>query len=125
MSTIQELKGWSLGIHGKNRKYFHYLKDGEWLCGKNRAMIPTPQAVNLGLASLHFDIDPDLKCKKCAKLLNQPKLQVHKNIIDGTHLPHDKEKTSFDKEFYSITITGITSRKHLEEVYQKVREYLN
>ncbi len=68
------LSGWSIGLHGKNRKYFHYYFQNKWLCGTTRIALPTQSAFNLGLSALHDEIDENSKCKRCKKLLEIQKI---------------------------------------------------
>ena len=65
----KKISGWSVGLHGRNRKYFHYMADNKWLCGTTKIARPTESAFNLGLAILYDNIDDNSKCKKCLKLL--------------------------------------------------------
>jgi hypothetical protein len=67
----KKLSGWSVGLHGRNRKYFHYISDRKWLCGIDRIALPTESAFNLGLAVLYDEIDSKLKCKKCLKIISE------------------------------------------------------
>jgi len=70
MKFEDQIEGWSLGLHGRNRKYFHYLKENKWICGTVQFAIPTKSSFNLGLCSLHEEIDDEIKCKKCKKILS-------------------------------------------------------
>lgn len=60
-----------MGLHGRNRKYFHFLKKNEWICGTVQFAIPTSSSFNLGLCSLYEEIEDELKCKKCMKVLSE------------------------------------------------------
>ncbi len=71
MESKKKLSGWSIGLHGRNRKYFHYIRDDKWLCGTTRIARPTESSFNLGLAVLYDEIANDSKCKKCLKLILQ------------------------------------------------------
>lgn len=70
LNMDKQIEGWTIGLHGQNRKYFHYLKQNKWLCGTVKFAIPTKSSVKLGLCSLHEEINDKQKCKKCKKILS-------------------------------------------------------
>jgi len=71
----KKLEGWSVGLHGRNRKYFHYLSEKKWLCGTTKIAIPTESSFNLGLAVLYVEIEGNSKCKKCLKIISESTIQ--------------------------------------------------
>ena len=67
----EKIEGWTLGLNARNRKYFHYYVNNQWLCGTTKIAIPSESAFKLGLCSIHDEIDESIECKKCRKILDE------------------------------------------------------
>lgn len=68
---MDNIEGWSIGLNARNRKYFHYFKDGRWICGTKKIAIPSESSFRLGLCSLHDEIDESIECRKCRKIIDE------------------------------------------------------